>query len=189
MSKKYQAGTSKIRVPIKQNAKMVMMGDIEVCIPVLSIYHSKIFSNMDANNFYEILSPLVERVYENPNRSQFSFILLKIMEHNKIINSVANIDGELFDLSNVVINDTTKFYVDDVEYEFEQIMPYDDMGIPLEFLSKKLIGDKVDFTARGISFEFMKVFYDYTKDIRIVGSKGNIIEGLGFIVDAFGKEK
>lgn len=185
MSKKSQDKTSKIRIPIKQNAKTIMMGEHEITIPVLSIYHSQYFKDLKADNFYEMIKPLVETIFPNPNKSQFSYIMIKLLEHNGVLLQKSEIGEEMFYLSDIKMSNETKFIVDDVEYEFEPIMPDDDLDIPLDFLGKKLIGDKVDFNVRGMSHEFIKVYYQYTRDIYVVGSEGNSYEGLGNLIDIF----
>lgn len=189
MSKKSHHKTSKIRIPIKQNAKTVMMGDIELTIPVLSIYHTKFFNDIKADNFYEVIGPLIDKIYKNPTKSQFSFIIIKLLEHNKALKTITEYDGETFDLSDIQLSSKTKFIVDDVEYEFKPLMPEDDYETPLQLLSNNLIGDKVDFSARGITFEFMKVYYEYNRDVYVVGDKGSILEGLGVIIDYFATEE
>lgn len=181
---------SKIKLGIpNKNAKTVEVGGQQYTIPTLTLYHRKYLIDYEvAENVYDMVVPVIRQVLKLRDdqlldTDVFEYLVVKLFEHNNLLNKTALIEGEMFSIENMELCGQTEFNINGVEYRFNKPDMKNNYSSYLDGLNELHIGDKIDFSSLGV--EYFRMAFAVFSTIKIVGNLGNEIRGLNQILDNF----
>lgn len=181
---------SKIKFGIpNKNAKVITVDGVDYTIPKITLYHRQFIQDTRKDaTVYEIIVPLIKKIVgisadEKINTDLFEYLVIKLLEHNDLLKSVAIIDNEKFNLEYIEMCGQSTFLVDGIEYKFKRPSYEVIYNTFLSGLNDLQIDSEHDFSEMGIPF--IKVAHDVFSTIRIIGSEGSELRGLNLILDNF----
>lgn len=181
---------SKIKLGIpNKNAKTITVKGNDYTLPTLTLYHRKFMKEVsDSDSIYKTVVPVIKKIMkikdeDNLSAEIFEFLVIKLFEHNNIMNKLAIVGNEKFHLDDLTLNGQFEFVVGGVEYKFRE----PNIGEVFESYISGLNfihGDpNIDFGDMGV--EFFSIARRVFSTVKIVGDLGGVMVGIDSIFDAF----
>lgn len=182
---------SKIKLDIPNiNAKNIVIDDIEYTIPTITLYHRRFFGDPNSikeDGTYDIVVPVLKKILKLGEDNIPSYIMerliIELLCHNKILNRLATINDEKFNINDIELENKNEFYYNGETYKFR----YPEIG---ELFESNIDGmNKLQMDSEYDFGEMEPIFYQFGfklfSTVKIKGSNGNIIRGLNNIIDTF----
>lgn len=181
--------TSKIRLSLPNtHAKVIEYKGKEYTIPKITLYHRQFLTeDVEGLSNHEIVLPVVEKMIKCDDISlseDYEYLTIKLLEHNKALNKMTVIDGEVFLLEDMVLCGKNEFEYDGRKYKFRKPTAYESYDSYLDGMNALYEGeDEIDFN------EMPSIFFRYAfmlfGTVKVVGSRGGVLNGLESIIDNF----